>query len=252
MKLSQPLNFLEYNSIISTLKKYIDKYSDLKSLKEVITAPALNSILSKEKGSSHIYQKLLGSEKDFTGLKRWFKISKISNEAWLSSFYFLKRTNSDTKLRWLQYRILHYIITTNRSVSKFIPGQDSNCTFCGAYSKTIIHLFWECKFVQRFWNDFSFMINKKCVHSHNFKFTEKLIIFGKCNATQTDKICDLIILIAQFYIYRCKVQNKSLNINIFIKKLYRRYQIEKSISKDSNLFKNNWTQYETLFKGILI
>ena len=70
--------------------------------------------------------------------------------------------------------------------------------------------------------------------------------------THTDKICDLIILIAKFYIYRCKVQNKSLNINIFIKELYRRYQIEKSISKDSNLFKNNWTQYETLFKGILI
>ena len=170
----------------------------------------------------------------------------------MASFQLLKNTTCDTKLRWLQYRILHYIITTNRSVSKFIIGQDSNCSFCGAHSETIIHLFWECRFVQRFWNDFSFMINKKCVHSHNFKFTENLIIFGKCNATHTDKICDLIILIAKFYIYRCKVQNKSLNINIFIKELYRRYQIEKSISKDSNLFKNNWTQYETLFKGILI
>ena len=105
---------------------------------------------------------------------------------------------SDTKLRWLQYRILHYIITTNRSVSKFLTGQDSNCTFCGAYSETIIHLFWKCKFVQLFWNDISYMINKKCVHAHNFKFTENLVIFGNCSVISTDKICYLIILIAKF------------------------------------------------------
>ena len=120
MKLFQPLNFLEYNSIISALKKYIGKYSNLKPFKEVIFAPALNSIMSKERGSSHIYQKFTPSEKDITGFTRWCKKTNISKEAWLSSFYILKRTTSDTKLRWLQYRILHYIITTNRSVSKFI------------------------------------------------------------------------------------------------------------------------------------
>ena len=252
MKLFQPLNFLEYNSIIGTIKKYINKYSNLKPFKEVIFAPALNSIMSKEKGSSNIYQKLIASEKNITGFERWCKKTNISKEAWLSSFQFLKRTTSDTKLRWLQYRILHYIITTNRSVSKFIPGQNSNCTFCGAHSETIIHLFWECNFVQRFWKDFSFMINKKCVHSHNFKFTENLIIFGKCNMIYTDKIFDLIILVAKFYIYRCKVQNKPLNIHIFIKEIYRRYLIEKIISKNSISFKNNWTPYVPLFKGILI
>ena len=96
------------------------------------------------------------------------------------------------------------------------------------------------------------MINKKCIHSHNFKFTENLVIFGKCNDIYTDKICDFIILIAKFYIYRCKVQNKALNINVFIRELYRRYQIEKSISESSNSFKNNWTPYLPLFKGILM
>ena len=69
MKLFQPLNFLEYNSIIGTLKKYINKYSNLKPFKEVIFAPALNSIMSKEKGSSNIYQKLIASEKILQVLK---------------------------------------------------------------------------------------------------------------------------------------------------------------------------------------
>ena len=250
-KLFQPLNFLEYNSIISALKKYMDKYSNLKPFKEVTVAPALNSIMSKEKGSSNIYQNFIAFEKDITGFKRWCKKTNISNEAWLSSFQFLKRTTSDTKLRWLQYRILHYIITTNRSVSKFIPGQNSNCTFCGAHSETIIHLFWGCNFVQSFWKAFSFILNKKCIHAHNFKFTENLVLFGKCNMISTDKVCDLIILIAKFYIYRCKVQKNILNVNVFIKELYKRYHIEKIINKNSNAFKNCWIPYLNLFKGIL-
>ena len=252
LKLVIPLNFLEYNSIISALKKYLKKYSSLKPLKEITQPPALNQIMSKEKGSSHIYQKLIVYEKDITGFNRWSKITNFSKEDWLKSFSILKITTTDTKLRWLQYRILHYIITTNRSVSKFMIGQDSNCSFCGAHSETIIHLFWTCKFVQRFWNDISFLINKKCAHAHNFKFTENLVLFGNCNIIYTDKICNLIILIAKFFIYRCKVQNKPLNIQIFTKELFRRYQIEKIINENSNIFKNNWTPYLTLFKGVLI
>ena len=207
--------------------------------------------MSKEKGSSDIYQKFIVFKKEMTGFQRWSKITDFSNEAWLASFQLLKNTTSDTKLRWLQYRILHYIITTNRSVSKFIIGQDSNCSFCGAHSETIKHLFWQCRLVQHFWNDLSSLINKKCSHAHNFKFTEHLVLFGKCNDICTDKICNLIILLAKFYIYRCKVQNNNLNINVFMKELYKRYHIEKIINDNSNSFKNNWIPYLNLFKGIL-
>ena len=70
VKLITPLNFLEYNSIMSALKNYMNKYASLKTFKEVTQPPALNQILSKEKGSSHIYQQLIVSEKDITGYKR--------------------------------------------------------------------------------------------------------------------------------------------------------------------------------------
>ena len=110
-------------------------------------SPALNHIMSKEKGSSDIYKTFVDLRKEITGFQRWSKIINLSNETWLESFKLLKITTSDTKLRWLQFRKLDYIITTNRSVAKFITGQDSNCTFCGAHSETIINLFWKCQFV---------------------------------------------------------------------------------------------------------
>ena len=70
-KLDRPLNFLEYNSIISVLKKYLNNYSQLKPYKEVIHTPALNHIMSKEKGSSDIYQKFIVFKKEMTGFQRW-------------------------------------------------------------------------------------------------------------------------------------------------------------------------------------
>ena len=179
------------------------------------------------------------------------KIRKSKKKEWENSFKFLKYTTSDAKLRWLQFRILHYILTTNRSVSKYNTNQDSRCTFCNAHSETIIHLLWKCNHVQIFWNNLAFKINKRCCHAHKLRFTEKLIIFGKCNVIISDKICDLIILLAKFYIYRCKVQNQTLNVNVFISEIYRRYIIEKVINRNSNTFNNSWAPYLTLFQGIL-
>ena len=67
----------------------------------MIHTPALNHIMSKEKGSSDIYQKFIVFKKEITGFQRWSKITDFSNEAWLASFQLLKNTTSDTKLRWL-------------------------------------------------------------------------------------------------------------------------------------------------------
>jgi len=250
-KLNTPLNFLEYNSIINSVKSYLNKYSSLKSFKEVPYSPALNIIMLKEKGSSVIYKNMLNTDKEITGFKRWSNTTNISRKEWEISFKLLKSTTSDTKLKWLQFRILHYTLTTNRSVSKFKTNQSSYCTFCGAHSETILHLFWDCTCVQRFWNGIAAILNRKCNHSHNFKLTKHLVIFGKCEIIRTDNICDLIILLSKYYIYRCKVQSQTLNINLFIRDLYRRYNIEKIVNKNSITFKNNWAPYLPLFKGII-
>merc|ERR1712240_690751 len=155
------------------------------------------------------------------------------------------------KLRWLQFRILHYILTTNKSVSKYNIGQDSKCSFCGAHSETILHLLWNCSKVQVFWNELASKINKRCMHSHNFEFSKNIILFGICEKTSSDKICDLIILLGKFYIYRSKVQHQILSVNIFMAELYTRYKIEREINENSPTFKNNLTPYLTLFRGIL-
>ena len=59
------------------------------------------------------------------------------------------------------------------------------------------------------------------------------------------------MLMAKFFIYRCKVQNINLNSRLFIIELYNRYKAEYIISKNRNQFRNDWAPYQNMFKAIL-
>ena len=194
---------------------------------------------------------MVAEDIEATGLKRWTKHIEISKTEWQYLFRKLKSTTTDTKLRWFQYRILHHILSTNRSVSKFNHTQDHLCTFCKLKSETIIHLLWECPTSNLFWKDLEKVINFRALHAHNFRFTQSLVIFGKCENIKTDSICDLIILLGKFYLYRCKVQNNEVNLKMFIRELYNRYSVEKEISKNSPLFKTQWAPYTNMFRALM-
>ena len=85
--------------------------------------PALEVILTTKSGTAPIYKVLLDSAKSFKGYVKWSSKTEIDKSDWIESFEKLKNTTQDTKLRWLQYRILHNILTTNKSVSNYIENK---------------------------------------------------------------------------------------------------------------------------------
>ena len=110
---------------------------------------------------------------------------------------------------------------------------------------------WECQKTNHFWMELADNINSRALFSHDFKFTKWLVIFGTSNGIKTDTICDLIILLGKFYIYRCKVQNGELSTKIFITELYNRYLIEKERENNSQIFKTQWAPYINLFRSLM-
>ena len=179
------------------------------------------------------------------------KLLDIDEDQWISYFSMLKFTTRDTKLRWFQFRILHHILTTNRSVSKYMVNQSQLCTFCNNHSETIQHLFWHCEKVKTFWNELSTLIKQRCRNSHNFSFSENLVMFGQSDNVYTDEICNLMILLAKYFFYKCKVQQSCLNLNYFVKEFYTRYTTEKIVENDSQSFINKWNPYINMFKSLL-
>ena len=108
-------------------------------------------ILADNKGSSRIYQYLLKTIKyeKPTGISRWEKILNQVTD-WKMYFNYLCNLTNNIKLRWFQFRILHNILTTNRSISKYDPTQSDMCSFCNIQSESILHLLWECNISQSF------------------------------------------------------------------------------------------------------
>ena len=78
----------------------------------------------------------------------------------------------------------------------------------------------------------------------------ELIIFGENNITVTDGIFDLFILLAKFFIYKCKVTDILPNIKYFKHVLKSRYETERSIHYGQSLyskFQTKWAMYHNIF-----
>ena len=251
-KYNAQINFLDFFSVTSAVKRYVSKKILPNAKNKTFSyQPALNCIMNTTKGASAIYHSMLEPDVQNKGFQKWHTRTQITLDKWKNSFKILKYCTNDTKLRWLQFRILHNILTTNRSVAKFRPEQNPLCQFCKSHSETIHHLLWQCNKVKIFWNALSNIINNGCAHTHNFKIDEDLALFGQSDNIKSDKICEFIILLAKFYIYRSKVQDTVLNVKSFIRELHTRYIVEKEIHQNSPSFKNDWLQYTNIFRSLL-
>ena len=251
MKYDIQINQLTYISIIRAIRMSLN-FNDLeKQGCKIQKQLPFHHIMKAKKGASNIYDAFIESKIECKGSKKWAEAVGLSEEDWLRGFSVLKFTTKDTKLRWFQFRILHSILTTNRSASKFIEGQTDLCTFCNNYTETIKHLFWDCENVKTFWNDLTNSMNNRCKHSHQFRVDEKLVLFGQSEYLYTDEICNLIILLSKLYIYRSKVNGSALSLRCFIRELFTRYNSEKIISNNNQQFINKWSNYLDLFKSLI-
>ena len=247
------MSFILFNSIITAIKRYEKKLSlnfENNKNKHIDYQPPLHCILKINKGCSFIYKILNQTDTLPTGIKKWQETGGLFNQ-WKHCFEKLANTTQDTTLKWLQFRILHNCLTTNRSVSKFKPEQSDLCQFCNTSSETIIHLFWNCTHTKDFWISLENYINAKCTHTNRFHFTKELILFGVCDKIKTDKICDLIILLAKHHIYKCKVRNTLPTFINFKHIIHYRYMVESCINDNSREFKNLWHPYLNMFKSLI-
>ena len=129
------------------------------------------------------------------GITKWNR--SYNNLNWKTIFSTAIYTSIDVQLRWLQLRILHRIIPTNKYLHLRKAVNTPLCTFCGGETETICHLFWECPLIVPFWLELQRNLVRECSHCVNFHFTEMLVIFGVDENISTDKVLNLIVLLAK-------------------------------------------------------
>ena len=246
------IDYLTYFSVISSLRKR-EKMVEHNSKDENYTEAQVyfKPIIQTKEGSSKFYRVLTQKSGIPKGVAKWEMLK--DNPDWKQVFLKLKATTTDPRLIWLQYRIIHNILTTNKSVSKFKHDQSEKCSFCGIQSESIVHLFGECNIIMVFWNELQQIINSRCNVTEQLALNNSSILLG-LDPTQTqNKVIDQIILFAKQYIYNCKVFKRDIKVRAFLSILLNKYKVECILShnaKDQINFMSNWEPYANLFRGL--
>lgn len=195
------IDYLFFHSLtvlLSKTKQSLEKQTEMLSND---TQSSWAIIFKTPKGASLINKTLIKKNYTPKGISKWQEKEFFEDFNWKDLFINLNRTTKDTKLVWFQYIILHNILTTNRTISKYNLEHSELCSFCLKEP--------ECQIVQSFWKSTENVINLKCKLGVSFSFTKKEIILGFSNSnnSQNNRILNLILLTCKYHIYKCKVNN---------------------------------------------
>ena len=242
-------NFLQYEGIISSIKKYQKKCKvQVNTEFKVSNTKAIQTI---KDGNKAVKFQLYDSGKLPTAVNKWNK--NYLELSWDSIFMKCLKTTNDIKLRWFQARLIHRILPTNKFLFRCKYKDSPLCSFCNTEEESIVHLFWECPVVSLLWKKFEKLLNDNCSVCVHLKLSEQLIIFGTKKNVVTDKALDLMLVLGKFFIYKCKFKNSCPTIEGFIAFLKLRYYDELYTSKTYSCYDNflkKWLPYNNLFPNI--
>lgn len=243
----QRTSFLVYSGIIRAVTHYLKTLKlDLTNKFKILKTKSWHII---GKGNKHVQSVLTKTGAIPTAVEKWN--AKHKNLNWKLIFNSCFATTLDVQLRWFQSRLLHRILPTEKYLHKCKIKETPICNLCNSEIQTLNHLFWDCHQVQKFWKTCQYALQNKTTHCSQLKFNEELILFGNSESITTDKILDLIIVMAKFYIYKCKLQNTLPDLTTFCNTLKSRYQSElycAMLSGSQHLCVQRWTHYNALFR----
>lgn len=250
-KFDMNTNYLDYFGIISSVRNYI-RMSNIRltsiPLSNCYLPLSIKEIMKQKKGSKNIYN--LINEKIII-LKSQRKWNEIFNRElnWKSIYSIPAKSCNNTKLHWFQYRVLHRILATNDFLYKIRIKDNNLCTFCNVHSETLVHLFWSCRIVFDFWDRIEKWINEKV--NGSFSIIMFSVFFGISYNQECNKPFNYIIILTKYYIYKCRINKKPLNFNIWKFEIKNALVTEKMIAIKNYRyakFQKYWGKWIAIFE----
>ena len=121
-----------------------------------------------------------------------------------------RKATIDNRLRWLQFRINHFIIPTNKWLYKIKKVTSPYCARCKTNIESINHLFIYCINVNNFWLEF--LVSWNFLYSN---ITPKEKLFGIDNDADNWKLKNQLLMIARRFIYICRCRGSTLSMIAF-------------------------------------
>jgi hypothetical protein len=253
-KYNYNINYLDFASLKKSIpihyKALLNKLSknDMSSNPDVYYREHIVKLLAAKKTCNMVYWILVEAGLEYPQCtEKWSREIIHSSEEGIWKQYFMLPMNVclDTKLRMFQWNILHRVLVTNKKLAMYGILNTNVCTFCQCHEETLLHLFYECKFVKNLWKELF-----QCLHPNILMQKEldpKEILFGILGFGDNQLINLIVILCKRFiYVNRCFKHTPTISKLILFLKDY--YQRESAICKQNG---NNAVKIEKKWSVLL-
>ena len=165
------------------------------------------------------YQKLIQPlSKPPTSQPYFKKVLGFGKVEWEKVYMLPRILTIESSLCSFQYKILNNILYLNERLSKFNIVDSPLCSLCGAYNRSIKHLFWTYTVTQRLWDQLRSWLYEVI----SFPILElKTVILGLPSKTTSNYILiNHIILLFKHFTFLKRKERKHIGFNglkVFIK-----------------------------------
>ncbi len=243
-----PIPFKEYNTVLKAIPTGLVQlvkshllYNQNNMKDSALLLDGI-SIYDKKCNNKHIRQIL--QKRDLIcprGRSHWAAF--IGNIEWRRAWLLPHKYFIPNKTKEVHFKILHKIYPVNATVSKYIDIS-STCSFCGDEDETLVHLFYSCNLVQKFWSSVFSHLNKTPIHAYSFNLKD-IICYYTDSHTSKEYIFNFFILFGKFFIHKQKFMG---SFPIFSHFLVEVDSMLKSFSLTSNKKCDRFLKiYEQLF-----
>jgi len=163
------------------------------------------------------------------------KVSKYMQDANINwgNVFKIAQMPIDVRTRDYQYRFLNDILVNNYWLYKWKLRDDNLCTFCKSSVENIVHMFWECEFVFKFWTDLQ----------NEFRDVEINLDLNSVLLGSQQDIVRTMIFTGKKYISECRFKEQIPTLPNYLIKIDFVRKLEFQIAKNCNkvsIWQSKW------------
>ena len=138
---------------------------------------------------------------------KWNNVFELTDKKWKSIFLTPFRTFKSTFFQDFQYKIVHRLIPCQHRLYTLKISDSPHCLYCDE-DDTIIHFFYECPVIKRFWSCFKRWwqnISNCALIINNF-----VVMFGITVRDKESINLNYCLILAKYFIFLNRIQRKTV------------------------------------------
>ena len=136
----------------------------------------------------------------------------ISEEDWPKIYSLAGKCSIDSKTRIFQYKILNNALYLNKRLFQCKLVESPLCSMCGVEDETVTHLFAECRYSTKLWEELQ---NASASKLSLPNVSDQNAFLGIIDCQSSSVAINHLLLIYKRYVYICRMEAKSISYSGF-------------------------------------